>query len=200
MLIPYIFKGGTRAKALEVNQNFIEVQKSIEENEKNIAANTFALDNKANIKGDSSIVFSVAESNTPTGAVNLQQINQMMSPFMQAINGFMFDFTDNPLEIQISQGTCFDTNYKYIISTTGTTTLDLSSSAKDIANYIYVVKDITTNTPPIIETSSNIYSPVLPTETTVFRKIGQVVISGNTIETLQLVGTRINYDEVQNVK
>lgn len=200
MLIPYIFKGGSKAKALEVNENFKEVQKSVEENKASIEQLNINLDTKANINGNTNVIFSVAESNTSLGATNLQQVQKLIKPFQPLINNLLISKTLNPLEIVISQGSCYDSTYKYVINTTGAYTLQLNTYTPDITQYIYLRQDIATNNPIECIVASTPVSPTLPTQSTIYRKIGEFMISNNTFSFLRMVGTRCFEEDVLNVQ
>lgn len=198
MKIPYTFIGGTKAKASEVNANFQEVKKSVDANELNISNLTITVDNKANINGNGNTLFEVAESNIPTSATNLQQVQNLISPMVSIINGLIF--ATNGISITISSGTCYDSTLTNLI-TIGQTTLNATNFPLNTSYYVYVANDTSTTTGPYITVSTSDVSPTLPNNSVIYRKIGSFVKSSDTqFQSVNMIGTRNNMEEVINVK
>lgn len=198
--IKYVFAGGRRAKAAEVNANFSDVANAINTNENLISQNQLSIslleNNKASINGDSSNQFLVAEANNPLAAINLQQFKNLISPFMKIIYGYRFTLPSNSLVINISNGNCYDSSNTYILNYNGGT-LNTTTLAATVQYYIYAVQDLSTTNPVSIEVSTSNISPVLPNQTTVYRLLGTLYKDTEThISKLTMTGARVMEDEI----
>ena len=198
MKIPYTFIGGTKAKASEINANFQEVKKSVDANELNISNLTLSVDNKANINGNGNTLFEVAESNLPTSATNLQQVQTLISPVSSIINGLIFSVSGTT--IFISSGTCYDSTLTNLINI-GQSTVDASTYPSGTTYYIYVANDTSATSGPYMTVSTSNVSPTLPNNSIIYRKIGSFIKSSDTqFQSVNMIGTRNNMEEVINVK
>lgn len=198
MKIPYTFIGGTKAKASEINANFQEVKKSVDANELNISNLTLSVENKANINGNGNTLFEVAESNLPTSATNLQQVQTLISPVSSIINGLIF--TTSGTTIFISSGTCYDSTLTSLINI-GQSTVDASSYPSSTTYYIYVANDTSSTAGPYMTVSTSNVSPTLPNNSIIYRKIGSFIKSSDTqFQSVSMIGTRNNMEEVINVE
>lgn len=199
MLIPYLFKGGTKARALEVNENFNEVQKSVEENEENIFQLQSDIVTKANKTGDESVIFAVATANTPLGATNLQQVQTMIAPFLPLINGLNITRTNDSNVYTVNSGACYDSTYKYVIQLAGSLPVFIHPQEANVVTNIFITRDILTTTPPQLVTTTDEVSPILPTQTTVYRKIGRYYTNMDNELIVQMVGVRTDAEALTNV-
>lgn len=198
MLIPYVFVAGTKAKAEEVNTNFREVQKYINANETAIANVESNITNKANLTGDVNTTFKVANANNSNEAVNLGQVQNMISVYKSLIEGYLFKVVGTT--INITDGKCFDSLGNTIIEG-GARTLTVGSYPLNTEYYIFVEMDTIGPTTPSYSISANADSPTNISPTTVFRKLGSFIKSSDTaFENVSMIGTRINKDEVTNVE
>lgn len=198
MKIPYTFIGGTKAKASEINANFQEVKKSVDANELNISNLTISVDNKADINGNANTLFNVAESNLPTSATNLQQVQTLISPVSSIINGLIFTTTGTA--INISKGTCYDSTLTNLINI-DKTIVNATSYPSNTTYYIYVANDTSTTIGPYMTVSTSDVSPTLPNQSTIYRKIGSFIKSSDTqFQSVNMIGTRNNMEEVINVE
>lgn len=198
MKIPYTFIGGTKAKASEINANFQEVKKSVDANELNISNLTLSVENKANINGNGNTLFEVAESNLPTSATNLQQVQTLMSPVSSIINGLIFSVSGTT--IFISSGTCYDSTLTNLINI-GQSTVDASTFPSSTTYYIYVANDTSATSGPYMTVSTSNVSPTLPNNNIIYRKIGSFIKSSDIqFQSVNMIGTRNNTEEVINVK
>ena len=198
MKIPYTFIGGTKAKASEINANFQEVKKSVDANELNISNLTISVENKANINGNGNTLFEVAESNLPTSATNLQQVQTLISPVSSIINGLNFSVSGTT--IFISSGICYDSTLTSLINI-GQSTVDASTFSSSTTYYIYVANDTSATAGSYMTVTTSNVSPTLPNNNIIYRKIGSFVKSSDTqFQSVNMIGTRNNMEEVINVK
>lgn len=78
---PYTFRAGTYAKAAEVNTNFDTIKNFVDGLEEQIGnvETSSAVYNKANINGNASIKFNVADGTTGNEAVNYNQLQNAIA-------------------------------------------------------------------------------------------------------------------------
>lgn len=197
MLIPYTFKGGITAKANEVNANFKEVQKSVEANEDNIASIQASLGEYANINGNASNVFNVANGVQPYNAVNYNQLTSLISPFMSLINGYYFTLAGDYM-LSISTGTCYDsTNTRLLSRAAGQLNLSGYSTDTPYNIFLFINEE---GSDGLVFQIADTESPSLPNNNCYFRKIGTFTLSSvDKVGSLAMVGTRISPEEVINV-
>lgn len=117
LIIPYKFKGGTSAKAQEVNANFNQVKIFCDDIETSVASNSedvVVLQNsKASKNGSNQEKFAVATPATTENynAVNVQYINDnIMSMLKYGVFGLRITIGGNT-SLVLSQGACYDSNY-----------------------------------------------------------------------------------------
>lgn len=197
MLIPYTFIAGTKAKAEEVNANFKSVQKYVDANEKAIANVENEVQNKANITGDINNTFKVANATDAHEAVNLGQVDDITSVFKSLIEGF--NFTVAQTVIMITEGKCYDSLGKTII-TADSSSLGPINYPIGTEYYIYVV-NTGIGASSSFEISPDSSNPGYPGTGVVYRKIGKFKkATDDTFEYVSMIGTRISKDEVTDVK
>jgi len=194
MLIPYKFIPGTTAKANEVNANFVEVQKSVDALEQNQANLEVSVNNRANQNGDKEQVFNVAEANNQFGAVNLGQLLTFIAPLKGIVNGMVITVQENP-SVLVSSGSCLDTSGEHIITATRTP-LTLTATAPNTNMYIFATQSLMDNSfeYKITDNQYTIYNGYAQ------RLIGTYTCdTENKINSLNMIGTRVNAEEVINV-
>lgn len=190
--IPYIFIAGTKAKANEVNSNFTSIKQFVDQLESNLA--TAELDisnleaNKADVNGNQSEIFQVANAENNKDAVNLETLKDQTANSLDAIRGFI-PSKSNATTISCTAGDCWDSTYKAMISSSKTITLQDTSLAKNATYYIYVCYDKETSGCKLaFSTNSN--TPTLPAGYDYFRIVGSFTTnsSGN-IDTVYPIGS-----------
>ena len=190
--IPYTFIAGTKAKANEVNSNFTSIKQFVDQLESNLA--TAELDisnleaNKADVNGNQSEIFQVANAENNKDAVNLETLKDQTANSLDAIRGFI-PSKSNATTISCTAGDCWDSTYKAMISSSTTITLQDTNLAKSSTYYIYVCYDKETSGCKLaFSTNSN--TPTLPAGYDYFRIVGSFTTnsSGN-IDTVYPIGS-----------
>lgn len=173
--IPYTFIAGQTAKAAEVNSNFLGVKQFVDLLEQNSAQNELDIAtltaNKANINGNSSYRFQVADAINTMDAVNLSTFNDLTANSKYYIGGFELS-KQSTTSIRASAGSCWDSTYQEMITSTGNLTLSTSGAGDNVTRYIYVCWNADTMAAELTY-SSNSSTPNLPSGFEFFRRIGQ---------------------------
>lgn len=184
LIIPYKFKGGTSAKAQEVNANFNQVKIFCDDIETSVASNSedvVALQNgKASKNGSNQEKFAVATPATTENynAVNVQYINNnVMSILKYGVFGLKLTLSGNNT-IVVAPGACYDSNYVTpIINTNNISCLFGLGVEPNILYHIYIswytnnnymTLEIYDQTTPGAQRSPTTQSNL------VYRKLGQV--------------------------
>lgn len=173
--IPYTFIAGQKAKANEVNQNFLGVKQFIDILEQQSATNELDIatleSNKASINGNSGYRFQVADAINSMDAVNLNTLDNLTANSKYFIGGFDLA-KQSTKSIRATAGSCYDSTLEEMITSTGTLTLNTSSAGNKVTRYIFVVWNEDTLTAQLaMSTSSS--TPPMPAGYTHFRRIGQ---------------------------
>lgn len=173
--IPYTFIAGQTAKAAEVNSNFLGVKQFVDLLEQNEAQNELDIAtleaNKANINGNSSYRFQVADAINTMDAINLNTFNDLTANTKYYIGGFDLAKQSNT-SIRATAGSCWDSTNTLMITSTGNLTLDVSTAGNDVTRYIYVCWNDDTQAAQLTF-SSNSSTPSLPSGYTYYRLIGR---------------------------
>lgn len=196
MDIPYVFIAGNTAKASEMNTNFSEVATAVTSLEDNQAIIQSNISNLANINGDESEVFNVADAQIDTNnAVNIKQMTNYIAPLKGCIYKSLIQKpATGSLVINISEGTMLDTSGKYIINVP-VSQIDCTNYEPGINYYIFAVGD----------GSNNIGSYKVNTNMYVTLGVAQRIIGVlqkqtlTTFASINMIGTRVNNEEVINV-
>ena len=190
--IPYTFIAGTKARANEVNGNFTSIKQFVDQLESNLATAELDINNleanKADINGNQSEIFQVANAENNKDAVNLETLKDQTANSLDAIRGFV-PSRSNATTISCTAGDCWDSTYKAMISSSKTITLQDTKLAKSSTYYIYVCYDKETSGCKLaFSTNSN--TPTLPVGYDYFRKVGSFTTnsSGN-IDTVYPIGS-----------
>lgn len=179
--IPYTFIAGQKAKANEVNQNFLGVKQFIDILEQQGATNELDIatleSNKASINGNSGYRFQVADAINSMDAVNLNTLNDLTANSKYFIGGFDLA-KQSAKSIRATAGSCYDSTMEEMITSTGTLTLNTSSAGNNVTRYIFVVWNEDTLTAQLaMSTSSS--TPPMPAGFTHFRRLGQFTTNGS---------------------
>lgn len=186
--IPYVFTGGQSAKAQEVNANFQQVKRfveNLEDTQEDIQNTVEGLQSdKANINGSSQEQFDVADPTSSSNAVNKSYLDNQLLPFRYIIVGLNLSKTGNQL-FTVGVGGCYDNNYINPIANNSNLSMDISDVTSASSTYnIYILAETTspTNTSLVLTTGSN--QPSISVDD-IYRKIGTLTTdSDNYVDTL----------------
>lgn len=171
---PYTFTAGTKARADEVNDDFDVLYSQVNANISNIAQNALDIDtldaNKANINGNSTEVFNVADATTNTHAVNKQTMMSYIGNILNYIDGLKIT-KDNNNTIIVSAGSCYDSTHTVVLKLTANTSKQNLNQGASTTYYVYIIGNDTGSSIDIL-ISTNSTTPTLPAGYTLFRKIG----------------------------
>ena len=142
--IPYTFIPGTKAMANQVNENFLAVKSSFDENEdllEEAQADILRLDsNKADIQGSITTQFDVADATNNYNAVNLQTYKRLSANTIDIIQGYQLSkFDDHTIAIQ--SGSCYNSDRTKIITSTSGLQATQSNLNPDGKYYVYITND-----------------------------------------------------------
>ena len=188
LIIPYKFKGGTSAKAQEVNANFEQVRTFCNNLETAVASDELSIaelqNGKANINGDMQQLFKVATpNNTSTDndkAVNVRYVNDnVISVLKYGIFGLKM-YISGENSIAMAPGACYDSTYQYPIVSPISTNTTFSVGITASTTYdIYIVMRLSTNS-PYLELCVENSTPSLVYDDIVYRKLGKVSTDADT--------------------
>lgn len=178
--IPYTFIAGTKAKANEVNENFLAVKGFVDTNENLLEeAQTDILNlntNKADLNGAIENRFQVADAINNYDAVNLQKFKELTANTVEYIQGYQLSKFDNNT-ITAQPGSCYDSTHAEILTSNSALTATQSNLSANTTYYVYVTGGGTASIELIISLSNA--TPELPVGATVYRQIGYFVTDGN---------------------
>lgn len=189
LYLPYTFVGGTAAKAQEVNANFQQTKKYIEDLETTYANYGSLISNlqanKANINGSSSQYFFVANptyagASQGDAAVPLYYMKNYSSWLNYLIAGMHITIVDDD-SFSIGLGGCGDSTGQYIIRNNQTFTTDNYSGLTANTTYAVWVKASSVASEPSV---SGVYltgvssSPSI-VENEIIRRIGYITTDSN---------------------
>ena len=174
---PFTFVAGTKARANEVNADFDELYRQVNKNISNISQNALDIDNldnnKANINGNSTEVFNVADASASTHAVNKQTLFKYIENTLDFINGLTISKdSGSPNDtIIVSPGSCYDSTKTMVLELANSTSKQNTNQGASTTYYVHIIgNDVGTSTDILI--SSSQLTPTLPTGYTLFRNIG----------------------------
>lgn len=118
---PYTFKGGEKARANEVNENFDVLYTEVNKNISSINNNENSISNleltKANVNGSTNNVFKVRDPVTSNDAVNRKTLFNNIGNSINLISGMLIaKDTANTNGILVYPGKCYDSTGEYILS------------------------------------------------------------------------------------
>lgn len=179
--IPYTFIAGQKAKANEVNANFLGVKQFVDILEQQGATNELDIatleSNKASINGNSGYRFQVADALNTMDAVNLQTLNERIANSKGVINGFDLVLS-GVNQIVLTSGVCYDSTMEEIITSTLNLTINTSTVGANQTQYIYVVYNKDTKEVQGI-VNANATTPSMPVGFAHFRRIGIITTNVN---------------------
>ena len=181
--IPYSFIPGTKAKANEVNSNFNAVKTFVDTNEADIATNQSDImnlqNNKADLNGDISNRFQVANPTGEYDAVNKQYFMDNIANTLDYIGGFKLSIQGDT-SISASAGSCWDSTHEFMITSATALTKDQSNLGQNATYYVYVCADEEGGSNELVFSLSN-STPELPSGYDYFRMLGSFTTdsSGN---------------------
>ena len=118
---PYTFKGGEKARASEVNENFDVLYTEVNKNISSISSIENNVSNleltKANVNGSTNNVFKVRDPVTSNDAVNKQTLFNKIGNSINLISGLLIakdTAKDNGILVHL--GKCYDSTGEYILS------------------------------------------------------------------------------------
>ena len=181
---PYTFQPNTKARANEVNANFDTLYSQANTNISNIEANARDIDElndtKAELNGDSTQRFAVADPVNDTDAINKQTMLGQLSPTIDYIGGLTItkDSSSPNNTIIVSRGSCYDSTNKVVLSLANSTSKKNTTQAASATYYVHIIGNATGSSTNIIISNDSI-SPTLPRGYTLYRLIGYYTTNGN---------------------
>ena len=181
---PYTFQPNTKARANEVNANFDTLYSQANTNISNIEANARDIDElndtKAELNGDSTQRFAVADPVNDTDAINKQTMLGQLAPTIDYIGGLTItkDSGSPNNTIIVSSGSCYDSTKKVVLSLANSTSKKNTTQAASATYYVHIVGNATGSSTNIIISNDSI-SPTLPSGYTLYRLIGFYTTNGN---------------------
>lgn len=178
--IPYTFTPGTKAKANEVNADFQAVKAFVDDLEvisnNNTTNITNLQNNKADLNGNISEIFNVADPVTAYNAVNLQTFNKYTSNTKAWISGFELSIYDVHT-VYASAGSAWDSTYEHVLMSDTALMVTQTNLGNNATYYIYVVGNDDDEVQLIFDLSDT--NPNLPVGYTYFRRLGNVTTNGS---------------------
>ncbi len=181
---PYTFQPNTKARANEVNANFDTLYSQANTNISNIEANARDIDElndtKAELNGDSTQRFAVADPVNDTDAINKQTMLGQLAPTIDYIGGLTISKDSNSPNdtIIVSSGSCYDSTKKVVLSLANSTSKKNTTQAASATYYVHIVGNDTGSSTNIIISNDSI-SPTLPSGYTLYRLIGFYTTNGS---------------------
>lgn len=174
---PYTFVAGNKARANEVNEDFDVLYQQVNANITNIAnvegdIQTLS-STKANVNGDSTQRFAVANPVSSGDAVNKRTLFKQIGNSIDYIGGLTISKdSGSPNDtILIDPGACYDSTKEVVLALDVLTSKQNSPQSANTAYYVYIIgSDSGSSIDILISTEPNV--PALPTGYTRYRKIG----------------------------
>lgn len=181
ILKPYTFVAGTKAKASEVNADFDALYSEVNSmgsSLEQVEADVETLGTtKANINGNSGNRFAVANPVNSYDAVNKQYLFNSIANSLPYINGLGIAI-DSDDTIHVDAGSAYDSTYTTIMVLDTSISKQNDTQSASTTYYVYLIaKANGADTDILISTSSA--SPALPTDYTLYRRIGSYTTNAN---------------------
>lgn len=180
---PYTFTAGTKARANEVNDDFDTLYSQVNANISEIAQNASDIENleatKADLNGNASQRFSVANAVNSGDAVNKQTLESLTYNARGYIDGLVIS-KSNDNTILVTAGSAYDSTYSTVLKLSGTTSKTNYSQGANTTYYVHIIGNDSGTSTDILISSSSI-SPALPSGYTKYRLLGNFTTdsSGN---------------------
>lgn len=174
---PFTFVAGQKARANEVNADFDTLYSQVNVNIADIAQINRDVDNiesnKADINGNSTQRFAVANPVNSTDAVNKQTLNKSLTNVLDFINGLTIEKdSGSPNDtILVNPGSCYDSTKQVILELSNITSKQNINQGASTTYYVYIIGNETGTSIDIVISNSSV-EPTLPTGYTKFRNIG----------------------------
>jgi len=174
---PFTFTAGTKARANEVNDNFDVLYSQVNSNITEIENNAEDIDeltlNKANVNGNSTQRFSVADPVSNSDAINKQTMFEYLGNTLDYISGLTISKdSGNPNKaILVTPGAAYDSTHSVVLKLAGNTTKTNTTQAANATYYVYIIGNATGSSIDILISTTNV-NPTLPSGYTVYRLIG----------------------------
>lgn len=174
---PYTFTAGTKARANEVNADFDTLYSQVNVNIADIAQNKLDIEDlestKAEINGNATQRFSVADAVNNSDAVNKQTLKKAINNSIDFIYGYTItkDSNSPTNTILVSAGSCYDSTKNVVLASTVSQSKQNSSQGANTTYYVYVIGDDVGNQIDILISTLSV-TPNLPSGYTKFRRIG----------------------------
>lgn len=174
---PFTFTAGTKARANEVNDNFDILYSQVNSNITEIENNAEDIDeltlNKANINGNSTQRFAVADPISNSDAINKQTMFGYLGNTLDYISGLVISKNSgNPNKsILVTPGAAYDSTHSIVLKLTGNTTKTNTTQAANATYYVYIIGNATGSSIDILISTTNV-NPTLPSGYTLYRLIG----------------------------
>lgn len=174
---PYTFKSGTKARANEVNQDFDVLYSEVNR----LGTETINLDiaiqnvaeGKADINGNAGQVFKMANAVDSYDGVNKNYLENSISNVKDYISGYIITKdTDN--SIIVSSGSCYDSTFTTVITSTGNITKENLNQSANKTYYVYVISNNSGYNVNILIAEESI-NPPRPEGYSLFRQIGNYI-------------------------
>lgn len=181
---PFTFVAGTKARANEVNADFDELYSQVNKNISNISQNALDIDNldsnKANINGNSTEVFNVADATANTHSVNKQTLFKYIGNTLDYIDGLTISKdSGSPNDtIIVTPGSCYDSTKSVVLALANSTSKKNENQAANATYYVHIIGNATGSSTDILISTSQL-SPTLPAGYTLFRYIGSYTTNGS---------------------
>lgn len=175
---PFTFTAGTKARANEVNDNFDVLYSQVNSNITEIENNAEDIDeltlNKANINGNSTQRFAVADPISNSDAINKQTMFGYLGNTLDYISGLTIrKDSGNPNKaILVTPGAAYDSTHSVVLKLAGNRTKTNTTQAANATYYVYIIGNATGSSIDILISTTNV-NPTLPSGYTLYRLIGR---------------------------
>lgn len=178
---PWTFIAGTKAKAVEVNENFdvlYEEAGRLDTRILNIDSDIQDINSsKADVGGDATQRFKLANPEDSYDGVNKNYLEKSIANVKDYISGFIIT-KDTNNSIIVSSGSCYDSTFTTVIKSAGNITKENLNQRANEKYYVYVISDSSGYNVDILIAEEST-TPPRPEGYTLFRSIGMYTTNGN---------------------